>query len=100
WGGTTATACPGTAIRAAISAGELEPQDDDEEDDVKQLVMWRHANYQNVWLIGTGNAVHLSPKLYAHYHALGVTTIVETHEQTLRSCLATSGVTADALVKV
>lgn len=98
------TACPGRAhedIQDGLFDLDHPETPITEDDDMRDLVFtWRHPKYHNVWLVGPGGALHLSPELAKAYDAAGVRRITEPHAQTLASCIATSGVSFDDLVKV
>ena len=100
---TTVTSCAGPGIRADIDAGLLwadEPSPDEEDDDMSTAILYRHPRYHNVFLVGPGGAVHLSPGMAAHYRSLGLHEVTEAHDQALKSALATSGTTSADLVRV
>lgn len=61
-----------------------------EEDDMKPR-MWRHADYQNVFLIGSGPAINVTPELAKSYANEGVDIIVERHPQMLKGCMHQAG---------
>lgn len=60
--------------------------------------MWQHPDFENVWLIGAGAAINVSPKVAASLTARGVPTIVEAHHQLLKGCLVQSGLDLTDLV--
>lgn len=60
--------------------------------------LWKHPDFQNVWLIGAGAALNIGPKIAASLTARGVPTIVEAHQQTLKGCLVQSGLDLSDLV--
>lgn len=60
--------------------------------------MWKHPDWQNIWLIGAGAAINVSPKVAVSLTARGVPTIVEAHAQLLKGCLAQSALTTADLV--
>ena len=60
--------------------------------------MWKHPDFQNIWLIGAGAAINVAPKIAASLTARGVPTIVEAHHQTLKGCLYQSGLDLSDLV--
>lgn len=70
-----------------------------QEDDMA-ATLWRHPDYLNVFLIGSGPAVNVSPKVYESLVARGVPSITEAHDQLLKTCLNQSGLTMSDLVKV
>lgn len=100
------TNCPGALrtaswwqqIIAPLPSAPSPTPTPEEADDMRDLLFtWRHPRYHNVWLVGPGGALHLSPQLAAAYEAAGVRRITEAHPQTLASCIATSGISFDDL---
>lgn len=96
-----ATSCPGRTlyahvaeIAAAITATPPQPP----EDDMSTARLYRDRRYWNMWLIGVGSPMHLTPALKDSYDAAGVPTVVDEHDQLLESLLAQSGLTVDDLV--
>jgi hypothetical protein len=60
--------------------------------------MWRHPDFLNVWLIGAGAAINVSPEVAKSLTARGVPTIVEAHHQLLKGCLYQSGLDLSDLI--
>lgn len=102
------TSCPGAGLRSQISQGAFKavapaptpppplPGDED-----MSALLWRHPKYLNVFLIGAGQAINVSPQVYNYYTlTLKVPVIVEAHDQLLKSCLFQSGLTTADLVPV
>lgn len=103
------TACPGAGVRAQIAAGVFAPVPDPPippdppeppMNDLSAATLWRHSAYNNVFLIGAGAAVNVSPLVYKSLTDRGVPTIVEAHHQLLKSCLYQSGLDLSDLVPV
>ena len=111
------TACPGTRAEAPGKAwpsptgegrlGELipalrtrptPPTPTPSEDDDMASTMWRHPKYWNVFLIGAGQTVNVSPAVRASLLARGVPEVVEAHDQMLKTCLAQACLSAADLV--
>lgn len=97
-----ATSCPGRGLRQDIVDGRFNPTVEPPipvEDDMT-AVMVRFKGYLNVWLVGTGPALHLSSELFAHYKAKGVPYLdgVPVHQQMMKAFLAQSGCTQADLV--
>jgi hypothetical protein len=97
------TSCPGKGLRQDIVDGRFNPEyvpDPDPVEDVMTAVMVRFKGYLNVWLVGVGPALHLSPELFAHYTALKVPYLngVAVHNQMLKAFLTQSGCTVNDLV--
>lgn len=92
----------GDRIPAAVLDHEASlqpPPIDPEEDDMAATArLYRDRRWQNIWLIGVGSALHLSPVLAGNYLAAGVPLVEDTHDQTLASLLTQSGITAADLV--
>ena len=90
-----ATACPGDGIRRQINSGAFTPwtpTPDPEEDDVKSLLLWRDLRYREMFLIGGGPAVNVSPAVRDHWVALGVPIIREVrHDGMAETCRHQSG---------
>ena len=61
--------------------------------------LWRHPEFLNVFLIGSGPAVNVSPKVFESLVARGVPSVVEAHDQMLKTCLAQAGLTTADLVR-
>jgi hypothetical protein len=58
-------------------------------------VLWKHPDYNNVWLVGAGQVVNVSPKMFAYYrNTLKVPLIEERHQGMLDSCVLHSGTPA------
>jgi len=91
-----ATACPGIGLRAQITAGVFTPgaQPQPGDDDMTGT-LWRHPAYWNVFLIGSGPAINVSPAVYQSLKARGVPEIVEAHDQMLKTCMAQASLTFD-----
>lgn len=60
--------------------------------------MWRPQGYLNVFLIGAGSTVNVSPATADSLTARGVPTIVEAHAQMLETCLFQTGLTMADMV--
>lgn len=71
------------------------PQEDDMPSTAR---LWRHPSYWNVFLIGAGPAINVSPELYQSYKAAGVPEVVEAHDQMLKTCLTQAGLTTADLI--
>ena len=96
-GGLTGrTTWPQSALRALIAERLTDPNPDTEDD--MTAILYRHPHYHNVWLIGPGGAVHLSPEMAKHYRKLGLHEVTEAHPQALKSALYTSGTSYSDLV--
>lgn len=102
-----ATSCPGRGLRQDIVDGRFNPEPAPTPDpgpvpveDDMTAVMVRFKGYLNVWLVGTGPALHLSSELFAHYKAKGVPYLdgVPVHDQMLKTLLLQSGCTPADLV--
>lgn len=100
-----ATSCPGRGLRQDILDGRFNPTVEpvvpvDPVEDDMTAVMIRFKGYLNVWLAGSGPALHLSPELFAHYKAKGVPYLdgVPVHNQMLKAFLDQSGCTQADLV--
>lgn len=70
----------------------------DGEDDMNAATLWRPQGYLNVFLIGAGSTVTVSPAVADSETARGVPTIVEAHPQMLKTCLFQCGLTEADLV--
>ena len=72
-----------------------------DEDDMKTAVLVSFKEYHNVWLVGAGPALNVTPELFDHYKKLGVPEVVQVlHPQMLNGLLLQSGLTrADLVVK-
>jgi len=99
------TACPGAGLRAQIAAGDFRPAapptppTPGDETDMTTARMVRIRGTLNVFLVGTGAALHLTPELYASYQAAGVPElVVELHPQFAMSVLHQCGLEAEDLV--
>jgi hypothetical protein len=68
------------------------------ENDMSNATLWRHPAYWNVFLLGAGNTVNVSPAVYDSLIARNVPVIVEAHEQLLKTCLFQTGLTVNDLV--
>jgi len=92
-----ATSCPGRLLYAHLPylAHRISTL---EADDMSTARMVRENGYLNVWLVGSGPALHLSPEVAESYKAEGVQMIVQTHPQLLKAMLAQSGMTEADLV--
>lgn len=62
-------------------------------DDDMAATLWRHPKFWNVFLIGAGDTVNVSPALYQSLLARGVPEVVDAHEQMLKTCLAQASLT-------
>lgn len=60
--------------------------------------MWQHPDFLNIWLIGAGAAINVSPEVAKSLTKRGVPTIVEAHQQLLKGCLVQSGLDLTDLV--
>lgn len=69
-----------------------------EEDDMNAATLWRPQGYLNVFLIGAGSTVQVSPEVMESLTARGVPVVVEAHDQMLESCLFQTGLTTADLV--
>jgi len=69
-----------------------------EEEDMTAATLWRPQGYLNVFLIGAGTAINVSPEVADSLTARGVPTIVEAHPQMLATCLFQCGLTESDLV--
>ena len=70
-----------------------------EEDDMTKLyVLWRDIRYANVFLVGPGGAVQVTPEQAKRYRAAGVPDVVERHDEAVKAYAAQSG--GVTLVKV
>ena len=95
------TSCPGRGLRQDILDGMFNPEPVPiPVEDEMTAVMIRFKGYLNVWLAGTGPALHLSPELFAHYRSKGVPYLdgVPVHQQMMKAFLAQSGCTQADLV--
>lgn len=70
----------------------------EEGEDMTAATLWRPQGYLNVFLIGAGSTVCVSPEVLDSLTARGVPIVVEAHEQLLKSCLFQSGLTEADLV--
>jgi hypothetical protein len=68
-----------------------------EEDDMA-ATLWRHPQFLNVFLIGAGPAINVSPEVFVSLTARGVPVIVEAHDQLLKACITQSGLALSDLV--
>jgi len=62
-----ATSCPGNGLKQDLVAGRftpVNPKPEPVEEDDMTAVMIRFKGYLNVWLAGTGPALHLSPEQF------------------------------------
>lgn len=94
-----ATACPGTGLRAQITAGVFTPTPPPPTptgDDMP--FMWRDSRWANVFLVGSCPAQNISGASMAMLTAKGVPLVVDQHDQFLATCLHQSGLTAADLV--
>lgn len=109
----TPTSCPGAGIRAALADGSLDldydaptvPEPDIPDipiigEDDMTAVLWRHPKYREVFLVGAGGVINVSPKLYQHYVALGVPSFVEAHNGLLQTTLFNAGMNLGDLTSV
>jgi hypothetical protein len=69
------------------------------EDDDMNARLVKNPRYQNIWLVGSGPALALSPELYDSYKAT-VPLVVTDHAQLLDSLLLQSGMSTADLVPV
>ena len=98
-----ATACPGDylhphvphigrrALEILALAEQPTPTPDPEEDDVKSLLLWRDPRYAELFLIGNGPAINVSPEVRDHYMALGVPRLISEHDGMAETCRHQSG---------
>jgi hypothetical protein len=68
------------------------------DDDMSAATLWRPQGYLNVFLIGAGSTVQVSPLVMESLVERGVPTVVEAHDQMLESCLFQTGLTTADLV--
>lgn len=106
-----ATACPGSGLRAQLALGEFSPRWVDPNQPITPLPtipteddmtarLWRHPRYLNVFLIGAGPAINVSPRLFdSYFNVEKVPYIEEAHDQLLKGCLAQAGLTTADLVE-
>lgn len=94
-----ATACPGAGLRLQIAAGLFRPTLETGEPEVTTARRVRIRGYANVWLIGAGPALHLTPELNTTYDNVELV-IVAYHEQLAASLLHQSGLDASDLVMI
>lgn len=95
-----ATACPGTGLRAQIAASAFNPTPPTQEvPEVNTARRVRIRGYANVWLIGAGPALHLTPELNTTYADVALL-VVDYHEQLVASLLHQAGLDADDLVMI
>ena len=96
------TSCPGAGLRAQIAAGTFRPvappPPPNPGDDDMAATLWRHPKFWNVFLIGAGDTVNVSPAVYQSLLARGVPEVVDAHEQMLKTCLAQASLTTADLV--
>jgi hypothetical protein len=96
-----ATACPGAGLREQIAAGLFNPQPTNPPTEAPDMNLARRVRMRgtrNVFLIGAGPALHLTPELDAAYEREGVPAIVvEYHPQFALSVLAHTGLDAEDL---
>jgi hypothetical protein len=97
------TLCCGAGLLADIKAGRFTPRPEvsveippfSDEDDMKSAVMVQINGYPNVFLIGPGSPIHLTPELHAHYTALGVPHLnVAPHAQFVKTLLFQCGLSS------
>lgn len=98
-----ATSCPGAGVRAQIAANAfyplpVPPDPPEPPMTTSAATLWRHSAYNNVFLIGAGSTVNVSPLVYESLVHRGVPSIVEAHEQLLKSCMFQTGLTDADLV--
>jgi hypothetical protein len=96
-----ATACPGSAVLAAwplLTAPWTPPTPPSEDDDMTAATLWRPQGYLNVFLIGAGSTMNVSPAVADSLTVRGVPTIVEAHPQMLEICLYQTGLTEADLI--
>lgn len=96
-----ATACPGPHAMARwpemTAPWQPQPNPQPEGDDMT-ATLWRHSKYRNVFLIGSGSTVNVSPAVYASLRARGVPEVVDAHDQLLKTCMTQAGLTPADLV--
>lgn len=99
------TACPGGGLKAyaaTVDGKEFKKPEhpaNEEDDELNAYVVYKDLRYANMWLYGGGGAVHLSPQLANHYlQNVKLPLVMDQHEQTLKSCVAMSGITMTDLV--
>ncbi|MEM1333930.1 MAG: hypothetical protein AAGG08_10760 [Actinomycetota bacterium] len=59
--------------------------------DMEALVLWKDRRYAEVFLVGAGPAINVSPDLRDHYRSLGVPQLVDQHDGLLASCKHQAG---------
>jgi hypothetical protein len=94
-----ATACPGIGLRGQIAAGLFNPIPTPPPQEVPEVQTARRVRirgYANVWLIGAGPALHLTPELSDEYADIKLV-VVAYHEQFTASVLHQSGLEPDDL---
>lgn len=69
-----------------------------DDDDMNAATLWRPQGYLNVFLIGAGSTVTVSPAVLDSLTARGVPLIVEQHVQMLETCLFQTGLTQADLI--
>jgi hypothetical protein len=94
-----ATGCPGDAMYAQVQDGTFRPLPTipdlppGEDIDMETLLLWRHEKFADMFLLGNGPALHVSPAVRDHYTDLGVQIIVDDHAGMLASVLASASLT-------
>lgn len=69
------------------------------EEDLSTAVLVSFKKFHNVWLVGAGPALNVTPELFAHYKKLGVPEVVcADHPQMLNGLMAQSNLGANDLV--
>jgi N-acetylmuramoyl-L-alanine amidase len=68
-----------------------------EDDDMQAATLWRPQGYLNVFLIGAGSTVTVSPAVLDSLQARGVPLVVEAHAEMLEVCLYQTGLTMSDL---
>lgn len=93
------TSCPGKGLKQDLVDNRFAPVVPEDED-VMTAVMVRFKGYLNVWLVGSGPALHLSPELFAHYKSKGVPYLdgVPQHQQMMKAFITQSGCQLSDLV--
>lgn len=81
-------------VRSELSARN----NNSEEDDMTAATLWRPDGYLNVFLIGAGSTVTVSPAVMDSLTARGVPVVVEAHAQMLETVLFQTGLTPDDLI--
>lgn len=77
---------------------ELSARSGSEDDDMNAATLWRPDGYLNVFLIGAGSTVTVSPAVMDSLTARGVPVVVEAHSQMLETVLFQTGLSPDDLI--